>query len=264
VKIKAILAVKDSLSDTEVENIIARLSEHFVLYSLRELPYTIKVDSYKVIEDEGISTAITIGGDGTLLGLSRFLPEHVEVIGINMGGRGVLAQIDKDSLNEFIEGYLSKKYIIEKRLRLRARISDVETVNVLNEFYIQRANFNQTPYFDVRAEGIFELRERMDGLIISTPSGSTGYNFSNGGPIVDQELETIIINPVLPLRPLPPIIVRPKEIHVVSNLHTYVIADGQLRYEVMPNERIEIFKGEYLSLVRLRSSSSQIQKMLNL
>lgn len=261
-KIKAIIAVKEGMVNQEVTNMLSMLKEHFELFSIQDLPYVKKVDSYKVIESENISSAITIGGDGTLLGLSRYLPEYVEVIGINMGGRGVLAQIEKDRLGEFIEDYLSKNYIIEKRMRLKAKISDLETVNVLNEFYIQRANFNQTPIFFINVENIVNIKEKMDGLIISTPSGSTGYNYSNRGPIVEQDLELMILNPVMPLKVLPVIIVKPYNINIQVSSHAYIVADGQLRYEVLPGETITIYKGDYLSLVKLKSSTSQINKIL--
>lgn len=261
-KIKAVVAVKDSLSQQDVGGILSYFKDYFELYSVQDLPYVNKVDSYRIIENEGVSVAITIGGDGTLLGLSRYLPEHVEVIGINMGGRGILAQIDKSKVSELVESYLSKDYIIEKRMRLKAKISGVETVNVLNEFYIQRANFNQTPYFKVYVQGLFEFRERMDGVIVSTPSGSTGYNYSNKGPVVEQDLEAYIINPVMPLKPLPSFVIKPKELHIESSYHAYMIADGQLRYEILPNEEITIFKGDYLSLVKLKTSKSQLQKII--
>ncbi len=261
-KIKAIIAVKEGIVNQEITNIISNLKEYFELFSVQDLPYVNKVESYKIIESENISSAITIGGDGTLLGLSRYLPEYVEVIGINMGGRGILAQIEKAKVNEFLESYLSKDYIIERRMRLKAKISDLETVNVLNEFYIQRANFNQTPTFSINVENIFTINERMDGLIVSTPSGSTGYNYSNRGPVIEQDIEAIIINPVMPLRALPTIVVKPIMINIISSSHAYIIADGQLRYEVLPNENIAVYKGDYLSLVRLKNSTSQIQKIL--
>mgnify|MGYP001626149957 CR=1 FL=1 len=261
-KIKALIAVKEGIVNQEITNIISTLKEHFELFSVQDLPYVRKVESYRIIENENISSAITIGGDGTLLGLSRYLPEYVEVIGINMGGRGILAQIEKDKVNEFLDSYLSKDYIIEKRMRLRAKISDLETVNVLNEFYIQRANFNQTPTFSIKVENVFVINERMDGLIISTPSGSTGYNYSNRGPVVEQDVEAVILNSVMPLRALPVIIIKPSFINIISSSHAYIIADGQLRYEVSPNECITVYKGDYLSLVRLKNSASQIQKIL--
>jgi len=262
VKIKAIIAVKEGIVNQEIANIITNLKEYFELYSVQDLPYVTKVESYKIMESENISLAITIGGDGTLLGLSRYLPEYVEVIGINMGGRGILAQIEKDNINEFLESYLSKDYFIDKRMRLKAKISDLETVNVLNEFYIQRANFNQTPTFSINVKNVLDIKERMDGLIISTPSGSTGYNYSNKGPVVEQELEVTILNPVMPLKALPIIVMKPCLINVASNSHTYIIADGQLRYEVLPNESVSIYKGDYLSLVKLKNSTPQIQKIL--
>ncbi|MFP3130102.1 MAG: NAD(+)/NADH kinase [Nitrososphaeria archaeon] len=261
-KVKAIIAVKEGMVNQEVSSMLSLLKEYFELFSMQDLPYVKKVNSYKIIESENISSAITIGGDGTLLGLSRYLPEYVEVIGINMGGRGVLAQIEKDNLGGFIESYLSKDYIIEKRMRLKAKISDLETVNVLNEFYIQRANFNQTPVFSINVKDVFNIKEKMDGLIISTPSGSTGYNYSNRGPVVEQDLELMILNPVMPLKVLPAIIVKPCEINFQISSHAYIIADGQLRYEVLPDESITVYKGDYLSLVKLKSSSSQIQKIL--
>lgn len=261
-KIKSLIAVKEGIVNQEVADIISILKEHFELFSVQDLPYVNRVESYRIIEKVNISSAITIGGDGTLLGLSRFLPEHIEVIGINMGGRGILAQIEKERINEFLESYLSKDYLIEKRMRLKARISDLETVNVLNEFYIQRANFNQTPTFSISVENAFAMTERMDGLIISTPSGSTGYNYSNRGPIVEQDIEAVILNPVMPLRALPVIVIKPTLINIVSSSHAYMIADGQLRYEILPKENITVYKGDYLSLVKLKNSISQIQKML--
>jgi len=262
VKEKAAVAVKSSLSDSELNPILSMLSNEFDLLSVQRLPNVETFESWNQIMKMGINIAISIGGDGTLLGLARFLPADVPIVGVNMGGRGIIAEVERNEIGQLLSSYRDGNYYVERRLRLKAEISKSETFNVLNEFYFQRANFNITPYFEISSTDGINIRGRMDGLIVSTPTGSTGYNMSNRGPVLIETMEAFIINPVMPIEAIPPIVMLPEELKITCTDYSYLIADGQIKYEVQPGEIVRVYRGDDLQLIKIKKGINQLLKVI--
>ncbi len=261
-KEKAAVAAKSSLSNSELNPILSMLSEEFDLLSVQPLPDVEILESWNQIMKRGIDVAISIGGDGTLLGLARFLPQGVPIVGINMGGRGIIAEVERNEIGQLLSSYRYGNYYIERRLRLKAELARNETFNVLNEFYFQRANFNITPYFEISSFGGIKIRGRMDGVIVSTPTGSTGYNMSNGGPVLIETMEAFIINPVMPIEGMPFIVMPPEELRISCTDYSYMIADGQIKYEVQPGEIVRLFRGDDLRLIKIKKGNNQLLKII--
>jgi len=261
-KEKAAIAAKSSLSNAELSPLLSMLIEEFDLLSAQSLPNVEVLENWNQVMRRGVEIAISIGGDGTLLGLARFLPQGVPIVGINMGGRGIIAEVERNEMNELLSAYRYGNYYIERRLRLKAEIVRNETFNVLNEFYFQRANFNVTPYFEVNSTIGIKFKSRMDGIIISTPTGSTGYNLSNGGPILIETLESFIMNPVMPIDHIPVTVIPPDELTIKCSDYSYMVADGQIKYEIQPGETVRVFRGDDLRLIKIKRGNSQFLKMI--
>ncbi len=261
-KEKAAVAAKSSLSSSELSPILSMLTEEFDLLGVQSLPAIEVLENWNQVMKRGIDVAVSIGGDGTLLGLARFLPQGVPIVGINMGGRGIIAEVERNEISQLLSSYRYGNYYIERRLRLRAELARNETFNVLNEFYFQRANFNVTPYFEVNSVNGIKFKSRMDGIIISTPTGSTGYNMSNKGPVLTETLETFIINPVMPIDYIPVAVIPPGELRINCSDYSYMIADGQIKYEIQPGESVRVFRGDDLRLIKIKKGNNQFLKMI--
>ena len=135
-----------------------------------------------------------IGGDGTLLRAARFYAkDNVPVLGINVGRLGFLAQAGVDEINSVIEAVQESRYTIEDRIMLQSG----EYI-ALNDFVIKGCNPSRTSKFFLEINGKFVCDYIADGLIISTPTGSTAYGLSAGGPVLHPELDAIVIVPVCP------------------------------------------------------------------
>jgi NAD+ kinase len=154
----------------------------------------------------------SVGGDGTFLRSITFIRDlEIPVIGINTGRLGFLANIQKDSIRSSFEQILKGQFIVQKRSLLQVRaeggVTDFENVNfALNEITITRKNTASMISVDTILDNEFLTTYWSDGLIISTPTGSTGYSLSCGGPIISPSSKNIILTPIAPhslaVRPL--------------------------------------------------------------
>jgi NAD+ kinase len=147
--------------------------------------------------------AIVIGGDGTMLNIARTLsPCHVPMVGVNQGRLGFLTDLTMDNMQDSIAAMLEGKFVTEQRLLLVARVlrNDVEVFSGLafNEVVVHRSNISSMIEFEVRVDGEYLYNQRADGLIVATPTGSTAYAMSAGGPILHPSLDVIELVPISP------------------------------------------------------------------
>ncbi len=147
--------------------------------------------------------AIVIGGDGTMLNIARtFSPHHVPLIGVNQGRLGFLTDLTLENMLESIAAMLDGKFITERRLLLSARVlrDDVEVFSgtAFNEVVVHRSQISSMVEFEVRIDGEYLYNQRADGLIVSTPTGSTAYAMSAGGPILHPGLDVLELVPICP------------------------------------------------------------------
>jgi len=150
-----------------------------------------------------IDLAIVMGGDGTMLNIARtFSPHHVPLIGVNQGRLGFLTDLTLENMYESIAAMLSGNYVTEQRLLLSARVlrNDVEVFSGLafNEVVVHRSQISSMVEFEVRINGEYLYNQRADGLIVSTPTGSTAYAMSAGGPILHPGLDVLELVPICP------------------------------------------------------------------
>lgn len=147
--------------------------------------------------------AIVIGGDGTMLNIARTLsPHQVPLVGVNQGRLGFLTDLTLENMQDSMAAMLDGKFVTEQRLLLSARVlrGDVEVFSGLafNEVAVHRNHASSMVEFEVRIDGEYLYNQRADGLIVSTPTGSTAYAMSAGGPILHPSLDALELVPVCP------------------------------------------------------------------
>ncbi len=160
--------------------------------------------NYQRIEiPKEIEAVVVIGGDGTFLSVARFMENRpTPIIGINLGGLGFLTEISADSCLVEMSKILEGDYEIEERMRLRVTVKRDcrETFShlILNDAVINKGALARIIDLETSIDGQFLTHYRGDGLIIATPTGSTAYNISAGGPIVFPAAQAMILTPICP------------------------------------------------------------------
>ena len=166
----------------------------------------------RAIVPGAVDAMLTLGGDGTLLRAARIDEEHpVPILGINLGRLGFLTCCPAEMMEDALRRFASGDYVVESRMTLDARVRDIEGTErahwrALNDVVLHKGGFARVVTMRVEANGEAVARYSADGVVLATPTGSTAYNLSAGGPVVFPTLETILLTPVsahtLALRPL--------------------------------------------------------------
>jgi len=164
------------------------------------------------IDPQEVDAMLTLGGDGTLLRAARLVDERaVPILGVNMGRLGFLTCCPASHLEEALRRLASRDYVTEDRMTLDARVTDAaggdrQRWRALNDVVLHKGGFARVVAVRVEADGETVGQFSADGVVIATPTGSTAYNLSAGGPVVVPTLETILLTPVsahtLALRPI--------------------------------------------------------------
>jgi NAD+ kinase len=145
---------------------------------------------------------VVLGGDGTLLAASHLTERPIPVLGVNFGSLGFLTEITMAELYPTLEGVLRGDYRYEERRMLRAHVqrqgAEETTGDVLNDVVVTKAALSRIIELDVSVDGLFVSAFRADGLIVSSPTGSTAYNLAAGGPILHPTLEAVVLTPICP------------------------------------------------------------------
>lgn len=229
-----------------MENVVnALLAHNFNLKTVFPLTYN-SLPSLKIEEVSNLNTDIlfVFGGDGTIIGIVRNLKQQVPILGINVGSKGVLTEIFPDEVNLAIEAIKGNNYLIQERMMLKLSLEQKSIEeNALNEIFVYRSSLTHLPTFTI-SQNDFYVRKRMDGLIVSTPTGSTGHSFSLGGPILDETLDVFLLLPVGSIQRLPPFILQPLPLVITCSNKVDVVVDGQLKYSINGGEKIKVEKSE--------------------
>lgn len=200
-----------------------------------------------------INLAIVIGGDGTLLNVARTLAKYrVPLIGVNVGRLGFLADISTDNMLEVIGSILDGDFQTEERFLLHAEIvrddEVVHTFTPFNDVVLHKGGLARLIEFETYIDGEFVSGTRADGIIVATPTGSTAYALSAGGPILHPTLPAIILVPICPhtLSNRPIAINSDSEIELVltDNQTAQVTFDGQSTFAVRLHDRIRVRRSE--------------------
>ncbi len=150
-----------------------------------------------------VDLLVVFGGDGTMLRTARLVRDRdVPIVGINLGGFGYLTEVNLGEMYGALELILAGDFQVERRMMLDVEISGGEEPfregTVLNDVVINRGSLSRIVELETAVDGKYLTTFKADGLIISTPTGSTAYSLSAGGPIVFPELNAVVINPICP------------------------------------------------------------------
>src|SRR4030042_5351010 len=194
---------------------------------------------------------LSIGGDGTLLN-SAFEARKfgTPIIGVNLGKLGFLAEFDVHRIDDLIRAIKYKQYYIEERIALEAKCkTSDEELFAINDLVIEKGRWPKMIELTIQVDNDYVSTFSADGLIIATPTGSTGYSLSTGGPIVNPKAQVITLSPISPhtltMRPL--VLSSEQKITIIANSpHTSVQinCDGQRVYYYQPPVVVEIVKSK--------------------
>jgi NAD+ kinase len=212
------------------------LAEHGVTVVVDNLTAEhIKQNPYRelLLEKMGgvVDLAIVLGGDGTMLNIAKTLaPLKIPLVGVNQGRLGFLTDLSLDSMQQSIAAMLNGEYVTEQRMLLATRVlrngTRMFSSLAFNEVVVHRSSVGSMIEFEVRINGDYLYTQRADGLIVSTPTGSTAYALSAGGPIVHPSLNVISLVPVCP--------------HTLSNRPIVVGGESQIEILMHRTEDVRV------------------------
>ena len=199
---------------------------------------------------------VVVGGDGTLLAAARLMGEHqIPILAINYGGLGFLTEVTRDEMYSALEEVLAGRTRTNSRMMMEVEVhrdgQESARYQALNDVVIHKGTLARIIELEAVIDGQYVTRFRSDGLILSTPTGSTAYNMSAGGPIVYPTMMAIVMTPIcshtLTNRPL----VLPSESRVEVTLRSapdevYVTVDGQTGTKLEPGSRVTVLKSSRL------------------
>jgi NAD+ kinase len=178
----------------------------------------------------GLDLVVALGGDGTLLrALGLVLTAQVPALGVNAGRLGFLAEVEPHGLRDALDAVLAGRYQVERRTTLAARVlvggEDLGEDLAINDVVLEKAARERLAAVAVRlGEGGQFARYAADGVMVASPTGSTAYSFSAGGPIVSPRLDTLLLTPIAP--------------HMVFNRSLVLHPDEAVRLEVLPDNPV--------------------------
>ncbi len=201
-----------------------------------------------------VEMVVVLGGDGTLLSVARLVGKYrVPILGVNLGGLGFLTEITLKELDKVIEKVLEGDFVVDERVALQAAVlrrgEKMADFTVLNDAVINKGALARIIDLETSINGEYLTTFKSDGLILSTPTGSTAYNLSAGGPIIYPSLHCIIITPICPhtLTNRPIVIPDDVTIHVVlksTQQEVLLTLDGQQGFMLEYEDIVEVKKSE--------------------
>ena len=208
----------------------------------------------KLLTREEIDNAdlvIAVGGDGTILYASRLARESgTPILGINRGRLGFLADVTPEEMLTSVDNILQGNYSTDSRLLLEARLlrsnGDQEVAYALNDVVLQRRETGRMVDFETRIAGQFVNTHSGDGLVIATPTGSTAYALSCGGPIIEPQLDAVVVVPISPHtltdRPIVVSAGQPVEVSLLQRDDTKaeITVDGYPMGDIWPGDKLQI------------------------
>jgi NAD+ kinase len=249
---------------------IKKSFEHYNIDVLLEKSSARMIEQNNGIEfDELCSKSdflVTIGGDGTLISVARrSLKYKKAILGINLGTLGFLTSVLPEELDKFLKDFFDDAYKIDLRMMIKATIN-LNTSVAFNDIVIRSKSVSNMLNVDAYVDGEKVNNYYGDGLVVSTPTGSTAYNLSSGGPVVYPLTDAFIVTPIsahsLTQRPLILPVDFQLELSTPDNEGAVVIIDGQDIYEIAKNEKIKIKIASEKSML-IRTKDRDYFKVLN-
>ncbi|MEK6548995.1 MAG: NAD(+)/NADH kinase [Nitrospirota bacterium] len=193
---------------------------------------------------------VVLGGDGTMLAAARLVEGRpIPILGVNAGGLGFLTAVTREAAFTALERVFSKSFSEEERLMLRVRVmrrgEEIIAASALNDAVVSKGTLSHMVQLEISINGQFVTRLRGDGLIVSTPTGSTAYSMAAGGPILNPSVHALILTPICPhtLTNRPIVIPQDVLLEVVlvsKDQGAAATFDGQVGIALQPGDTVEI------------------------
>ncbi len=239
------------IDDGEALGFTASLAEH--LTGLGHA-VTFEAGTARLLGKEGVAfeefsadLAVVVGGDGSVLLTVHRMRRQIPILGINWGEVGFLANLEPEEAESFFATH-TDAFEVEQRMRIALSVRGEEFGTALNEAVIVTERPAKMLRFSVHVDGIAAERFRADGILVSTPTGSTAYAMSAGGPIIDPRLEGFLVIPLAPymLSSRPHLISsdRALDIQLETEKPAHLVIDGQSTFELEKNTVISVRKAE--------------------
>lgn len=221
-----------------------------------------ELDSWR----ERINLVIVVGGDGTILKAARDLAHwDVPILGINVGHKGFLAEIEVEQMDRYLQYIIAGRFEYQNRMMLEAKVQRGPKILghylALNDIVVSRGPFSRIVQVDTFVNADFLESYSGDGVIVASPTGSTGYSLSAGGPIVNPSMELLVITPICPhtLNNRSVIVTGSEQIlmRVNSRLAQVVLTvDGQLGFALEDDDEVLVYRSERKAkLVQFKDNS---------
>jgi NAD+ kinase len=203
------------------------------------------VPSVRDIRNARVDLVLTVSGDGTILRMLRLLDNSIPCLCVNVGGRGIMAEVKPDQVRSSIERIMRGDFLLERRIRLTASFKKHVLPPALNEVLVARQSVIRTPMFTIDFGEGAEFTQRMDGIMVSTPTGSSGHSYSYGAPFVDGSLRAFIVTPVGAITRFPTIIKNTSaNLRLLANSALQLVIDGQEVFSLEANTFLNFRKHE--------------------
>lgn len=199
---------------------------------------------------------IVVGGDGTMLMAARMMaPHEIPLTGINTGRLGFLTDVPPENMQDQLEAILQGNYLEERRIMLQCRATRkgklITEQSAINEIAIQKWDVSRLFSYEVKIDRVLLYRQRGDGIIIATPTGSTAYSLAAGGPLLFPSMEAFSLVPVCPhvLSNRPIVLTSNHRVEIAPSPtepeHATLTCDGYLSAELLPGDNVEVTTAPY-------------------
>jgi len=194
-----------------------------------------------------VDLVITIGGDGTILRTMQAC--HAPILAINAGIMGFLAEVPLSKAVDGVKRVLRGDFLIDRRLRIDPRLNGRRLAPCMNEVVVHTSSVAKMIHFEVLRDDHLIYRVRADGVILATPTGSTSYNLSVGGPIIDPEVDAFVLSPIAPFSlATRPIVVPARsevEVRMTDERSAILVLDGQANMQFQRADRLTVTRSPH-------------------
>jgi len=253
------------ITNSDAKKVAETLNGLIVYLQSSEIDFILEQGSYALADqtdlpvmkenefDADCDLAIAIGGDGTMLKAAHLACQYeIPLLGINRGRLGFLADIPADAFEEHLNEIFAGTFVEDKRFMLNVEVlregKSLLKSDAFNDVILQKWNIAKLVEFETYVDGSFVHRQRSDGLIVATPTGSTAYALSGGGPILHPSLDALALVPICPhtLTNRPIVIDGNSVIEIVVGTreidHARLTCDGDVEIELAPGDRVRVQK----------------------
>ncbi len=263
-KSAAAMTVAEKLGKYDCEILVPMNYKDRIERMYRKRP-KVKFENIQVIYDT-VDMFIVLGGDGTIMDVAcKAAPRQIPILGINLGRLGYLAELEMSELDR-LDDVMKGRYTVDRRAMIKAEIisktREPQTAYALNEAVISNGSIARIIDLQLSEGGKVVNTYRADGLIVCTPTGSTAYSMSAGGPIADPRLACFCVTPICPHMMNARPILFPDDVvlevkHICKREKTlYLTLDGRTNYELLKNDVVKISKSElFASIIHLEDRS---------